>query len=666
MLTKSLYEVSRAVLTNPVIVANAYILKDGRTPLGYLPVQALLKLDLCRNTMELVHPDENGLGSWHIIPYHYKYYEDKWHPALSVKRPRPSKDPNKQPADRWGQHLAALIELESYLSSISSPYAEHVSALLAQLQDENKVVDWVIDHLRLSYGDSKTVEEALYIPWLFLWDGIELSEIPDIIEWQREQFVLKGYAARLTEFKLEVEYLNGRAHINTKNTFTSMLTGEVTPDSSIYMIPNLVGGKMEQLISFDKDSFSSYGMKNNLNAPMGLDESWWVAATASIIFQDNRFTAHLGDNISVTFLPKHMPKLQGDLIDDLRELGIEIEAIDGSSRNAEEELDPDSRAAHRAAVEAARQFRTGSDKKSNVAEDAEVIAILREKAQGRSPIRYYSELPVGAANDTSHSTARGRFYNLKSALRISSVRGEKRVVSLISIIQMLKKVYAAKKSQLPSDVYTELWRCSYDNKPYPPSLVQMVEHAALNWIAHDSHIQKGSSNKRIDPILVTFDDRYVLPAMAFLKAHLYFSGYEVSEELRYGSKSTWYNFGRVVAICQWFQRLSLGNKQTNIEDSLTSIQSQPNRVAAFVLQTVVPHIKKVARSNGDYEMLMTELGYALNNINADEVSGTTRLNHDEVALVMLGYFQQLVKLFSRQYDNRKEDNNGEEHSNGTD
>jgi hypothetical protein len=666
VLTKSLYEVSRTVLTNPVVVANAYILKHGKAPLGYLPVQKFLKLDPCRNEVKLVQQDEKGRDSWHIIPYHYRYYEDNWHPALSVKRPRPSKDSNKKPADRWGQHLAALSELESYLSSISSPYTEHIGALLTQIQDENKVVDWVIDHLKLSTGDSKTVEDALYIPWLFLWDGVELSEIPDIIEWQREQFVLKGYAHRLAEFKLEVEYLDGRAHIRTPDTFTSVLTGEVITDPCIYMVPNLVGGKMEQLISFDKDSFGSYGMKNNLNAPMGLDESWWVAAAASIVFQDNRFSAHLGDNVGITFLPKGTPKLQRDLLDDLRELGIEIEAIVENSSGAEEELDPDTRAAHRAAVEAARQFRTGLDKRSNVAEGAEVIAVLREKAQGRSPIRYYSELPVGAANDTSHSTARGRFYNLKSALRISSVRGEARVISLISIIQMLKKVYAAKKSQLPSDVYTELWRCSYDNKPYPPSLVQMVEHAALNWIAHDSHIQQGKSGRRMDPILVTFDDRYVLPAMAFLKAHLYFSGYEVSAELSYGSKSTWYNFGRVVAICQWFQRLSLGGKQTNIEDSLTSIQSQPNRVAAFVLQTVVPHIKKVARNNGDYEMLMTELGYALNNINADEVSGTTRLDNDQLALVMLGYFQQLVKLFSRQYDNKKEDNDGEEHSNGTD
>jgi hypothetical protein len=64
-------------------------------------------------------------------------------------------------------------------------------------------------------------------------------------------------------------------------------------------------------------------------------------------------------------------------------------------------------------------------------------------------------------------------------------------------------------------------------------------------------------------------------------------------------------------------------------------------------------------------MLMTELGYALNNINADEVSGTTRLNHDEVALVMLGYFQQLVRLFNKQL-NKEEDNNGEERSDGTD
>jgi hypothetical protein len=541
MLTRALYEISRNVLTNPVIVANAYILKDGRTPLGYLPVQKLLKLDLCQNTVELVPQDEKGLGSWYIIPYQYRYYESKWHPALSIRRQTSGKNTDDndtddknaddRPKNRWSQHLVALSELESYLSSISSQYAEHVGALLAQLQDENKVVDWVTDRLKLSVGDSKTIEDALYIPWLFLWDGVMLSNLPEIVEWQREQFVLKGYAARLTESKLEVEYLDGRAHIRTPHTFTSMLTGKVITDPCVYMVPSLAGGKMEQLISFDKDSFTSYGMKNNLNAPMGLDESWWVAATASIVFQDNRFTAHLGDNVSVTFLPKHTPKLQSDLIDDLRELGIEIEAIDDSSKNTEEELDPDSRAAHRAAVEAARQFHTGSDKKSNVAEGAEVIAILREKAQGRSPIRYYSELPVGAANDISHNTARGRFYNLKSALRISSVRGEKRVISLISIIQMLKKVYASKKSQLPADVYTELWRCSYDNKPYPPSLVQLVENAALNWIAHDSHIQKSNSNKRMDPILVTFDDRYVIPAMAFLKAHLYFSGYEVSEEL---------------------------------------------------------------------------------------------------------------------------------------
>jgi hypothetical protein len=193
----------------------------------------------------------------------------------------------------------------------------------------------------------------------------------------------------------------------------------------------------------------------------------------------------------------------------------------------------------------------------------------------------------------------------------------------------------------------------------------MVEDAALNWIAHNSHIQKGSSNKRIDPILVTFDDRYVLPAIAFLKAHLYFSGYEVSEELSYGSKSTWYNFGRVVAICQWFQRLSLGNKQTNIEDTLTTIHAQPSRVVKHVFTTVLPHVKKVARTNGNYEVLMRELDYPLRHVDPEEVTGTTRLNHDEVALVMLGYFQQLVRLFNKQL-NKEEDNNGEEHSNGTD
>ena len=143
MLTRSLYEISKTVLTNPVIVANAYILKHGKTPLGYLPAQKLLKLDLFRNTVELVQPDEKGLCSWHIIPYQYRYYESKWHPALSIRRQTPGKntddaDTDDQCKSRWSQHLSALSELGSYLSSISSPYAEHISALLTQIQDENK------------------------------------------------------------------------------------------------------------------------------------------------------------------------------------------------------------------------------------------------------------------------------------------------------------------------------------------------------------------------------------------------------------------------------------------------------------------------------------------------------------------------------------------------
>jgi len=76
-------------------------------------------------------------------------------------------------------------------------------------------------------------------------------------------------------------------------------------------------------------------------------------------------------------------------------------------------------------------------------------------------------------------------------------------------------------------------------------------------------------------------------------------------------------------------------------------------------------VKKVARTNGNYEVLMRELDYPLRYVDPEEVTGTTRLNHDEVALVMLGYFQQLVRLFNKQL-NKEEDNNGEERSDGTD
>jgi hypothetical protein len=57
-------------------------------------------------------------------------------------------------------------------------------------------------------------------------------------------------------------------------------------------------------------------------------------------------------------------------------------------------------------------------------------------------------------------------------------------------------------------------------------------------------------------------------------------------------------------------------------------------------------MKKVARTNGNYETLMRDLDYPMRNTPPLKIStGTTRLNHDQLALVMLGYFQQLVKLF---------------------
>jgi hypothetical protein len=182
--------------------------------------------------------------------------------------------------------------------------------------------------------------------------------------------------------------------------------------------------------------------------------------------------------------------------------------------------------------------------------------------------------------------------------------------------------------------------------------------AAAKWLSHGRGTRK-------QPLRIRLSSNNVLSAIAFLKAHLYFSGYEVSEELKYDNKDTWYNLGRVIAICQWFQRQSLGDKQTNVEDVLPTIQASPARVVGHVLQTVIPHISKVERDKPEeFSRLISDLGFSVNSAVPEDITSVKRLDHNQLALVMLGYFQQLTQLFRRETNGKKSNNDEQEGSNG--
>jgi hypothetical protein len=680
MIAAALYKLSEFVLKDPVIVANSYILQHT-TPLGYMPVRRFLSVDLSSLKANPIGFDTEQSRSWHLVPLQYNYYDSTWHPALSI-RMQFDDDGNFTGRDskQWELHMEAMHSLRDWSVQHATDLTPDIQGMLDRLNEIDNVISGVVGSLmqsgsEMAASDSdkganiRKLRQYLSGLWVLTWNGKSLYEDPRVLEWQRMHFVLNGYAKRLEKYFGDcVRYSNGKVYIDTGMPiqFTSMLTGSVITDPCIYMVPSLTNDSMmEQMVSFYSPQFSSYGMTSNLNAPMGLEESWWVAATASIVFQDRQYSVSLAKGFSLSFLPlaqTHGDNPVSDYIRDLLMIREEAEEPSEEGKESPEDrgesspkLDADVKAAHRAAVKTAAQFHKSSDDRPVADKDMPLIVALRQISRGRSPLRYYAELPLGSRFDTSHNTARGRFHHLKDALRLTNVDGRTTSVSLPSVIRTIEELY---NGDIPAASYADLWRCSFENHPYPAHLVVKTAIAAAKWLSHGKGARK-------QPLRIRLSSNNVLSAIAFLKAHLYFSGYEVSEELRYDNKDTWYNLGRVIAVCQWFQRQSLGDKQTNVENVLPSIQASPARVIGHVLQTVIPHISKVERDKPEeFSRLISDLGFSVNSAVPEDITSVKRLDHNQLALVMLGYFQQLTQLFRRETNGKKNNNSEQEGSNG--
>jgi hypothetical protein len=81
--------------------------------------------------------------------------------------------------------------------------------------------------------------------------------------------------------------------------------------------------------------------------------------------------------------------------------------------------------------------------------------------------------------------------------------------------------------------------------------------------------------------------------------------------------------------------------------------------------SVVPHIGKLERNQPEeFSKLISDLGFSINSAVPEDILSTKRLDHNQLALVMLGYFQQLTQLFRRETNDKKKSNGEQEGSNG--
>lgn len=609
MLVRILYHKAYQVLTEPRIVQNGHILHSRRAPLGYLPVYQPLLVDVHTGA---VQPAEG----WMIIPLRYRYYQD-FSPVLAEKvgnLKNPQFHHQMHRLCEWAtQHLPA--------------YASHFQQALRFVQgDPEQHIDAQVRKAGWSAEEMKRLMRSFV---LLVADGRPLSDLPEVIERERERFMREAYHPRIEDKGFRADYRDGKPVITLSDgrplrTY-SLLTGALVSDPCYFMVPNFAGGNMEQLVSFYGDPTNSYGRSSNLNAPMGLEESWWVAACASVLFNERRFTRKVGSasgDVCLTYLEADPQSIveESEELQALQEiLGIDLSPVEQQSQ---QELE----SARSAAVDEADRFYRAAPSPKEASSSAMLYVILREVKRGRSPVRYLSVLDA--------PTARERFRRLKRALQVDGYRP-----ALWGIIQLFAS--GGKSSgKVPADVITALWQCSYENRPYPDHIISQALHQLAVWLAFGSHLRRSGKRKRYD-LMQVFDHNRVLPALSLVKANLEFTQGGAPVSLNPDYQSTWYHLGRVVAICQEAQHRSLEGKRTNIQETLAIFQDRPHDAMNMVLLRAEPHWSKLAEEGG---WLRTQLYEAMRGVDVQTVSAADKLDSKQFSELLLGYYQQLAEL----------------------
>lgn len=618
MLTRFLYRHAESVLTNPLLVFNPRILQFPRAPLGYMPVKEVILADALSGGIHVIN------DRWTIIPFPYKYYTTLV-PILAGKISGAKMSPHNIDSPEFRD---AMGELYCWAQQRIPRVAHKFGAAIKLLPNLPKQIK---QELSLAGYPEKELQRLMGAYIAITYEGELLSDLPEVIEWYRERFA-EAYNYRLKSEGFHALYQNGTIQLHVKGvpvTAVSTLTGQLVTDPCYYMVPYLVGMSQQQLVSFDKDTFRSYAKPANLNAPMGLEESWWVAACACILFNDQMFSERLGStsggDVRISFLEVSDRGIveEDSELDDIRDMLVRHrQPVRRDGKEGEQ--------ARVAAVDDASRLYRSSSSPIAVSESARLTIILREEKQGRSPLRYLSEVSVGEA--------RRRFRNLKEALRL-----EGRTAPLWGIIELFKSKSSKKVKKVPSDVLISLWRCSYENTPYPDYIVQQGLDFLKVWLAFYSYTDK----KVTDPYDILSNHK-VRNAMALAKAHVHFSKEGgVKDTLNTGYPSTWYQLGRVVAVCQEAQRLSLEGKRTNIQETLAIFQDRPHDAFNMTMLRAEPHWQKLKENEDNFETyrrLQALRNDAISKVDISEVTNTSKLSSVQFCEFLLGYYQQLASM----------------------
>ena len=499
---------------------------------------------------------------------------------------------------------------------------------LLRLQEQHKA--FKEQHLRL-LGNSEDIGAKALVQFLKNWEPLKLYEVP-VFPTIADVFIDSNITFRIEESGCH-EYIYERKLI--KNTYLEhikqsatgeasrgfcLVSGEVEPIARLHdAIKNVKNAQSSgaAIVSFNKDSFESYGKKQGENSPVG-EESVFAYTTALnyLLRSDtnNRQRLQLGD-ATVVFWAQAKSQASVDAGEDLFAAFMDPEAKD------EQEAEKLKRA-----LDTVRQGRPLTDLDKELTDDIQIYILGLAPNAARLSIRFWQadSLQVFAKRLAQHY----------EDLRIEPLpwRTPPAIWRLLQTTAPIRKG-KSKSEDIPPHLAGEITRAVLTGNAYPYSLLSNL----LMRFRADGEVT-GLRVALIKAVITRFNR---------LTKTAKFKG-EMPVSLETTNTQPGYLLGRLFAVLERIQQDALGGDvNATIRDRYYGAASAtPAHIFPVLLRSTQNHLGKVRKNKPGLAVNREKvMGEVINSLGATFPKSLRIEAQGEFAL---GYYQQRQVFFTKQ------------------
>jgi CRISPR-associated protein Csd1 len=378
------------------------------------------------------------------------------------------------------------------------------------------------------------------------------------------------------------------------------------------------------LVSFNKQSFESYGKTQAYNASISEEAAFKSGQMLKALLNDGKHTVRMGDDVTLVFWSDRVSEQQDAMVAAV----LGALAVNSEGKRAEDVKSLDQ------IRNIARRIKSGTPV-DEFDIDARYYLLGLSPNVARLAVRYFfvEEFKDLAAN----------YEQYRQDIEMVGVRS----TSLYRLLQQTKA--PGRTSKLPSTLLNPCFRAMLKGAAFPKSLMTTVLARMICDHASNNSWDMGERAS----LLKAYFNRNLRMAHGNLAES---EGFSMA--LNRENENIGYLLGRLFALIERAQVLALGTQiNSTVKDRyIGAAASTPARVFPNIMRNCENHISKLAKSKkGAAVNLEREIEEVIGRINGADGVFPRMLDLDDQGAFFIGYYQQRQTFFTKKADQEKPD-----------